>query len=63
VTLRQAGTSVSATLPKDMADRLRLEPEDRVPALAVAGFTFTDLGRNLHDNRHDRRVHGRRGEG
>jgi len=25
VTLRQAGGSVSATLPKDMADRLRLE--------------------------------------
>jgi len=30
VTLRQAGGSVSATLPKDMADRLRLEPGDRV---------------------------------
>jgi hypothetical protein len=26
VTLRQAGGSVSATLPKDMADRLRLRP-------------------------------------
>jgi hypothetical protein len=25
VTLRQAGGSVSATLPKEMADRLRLE--------------------------------------
>jgi putative addiction module antidote len=33
VTLRQAGGSVSATLPKDMASRLRLEPGDRVFAV------------------------------
>jgi putative addiction module antidote len=33
VTLRQAGGSVSATLPKDMADRLRLEAGDRVFAV------------------------------
>lgn len=33
VTLRQAGGSVSATLPKDMADRLRLEPGDSVLAV------------------------------
>jgi len=33
VTLRQAGGSVSATLPKDMADRLRLEAGDRVLAV------------------------------
>ena len=33
VTLRQAGGSVSATLPKDMADRLRLEPGDKVLAV------------------------------
>jgi putative addiction module antidote len=32
-TLRQAGGSVSATLPKDMADRLRLEAGDRVLAV------------------------------
>ena len=33
VTLRQVGGSVSATLPKDMADRLRLEPGDSVFAI------------------------------
>src|SRR4026209_646167 len=33
VTLRQAGGSVSARLPKDMADRLRLEAGDRVLAV------------------------------
>lgn len=31
--LRQAGGSVSATLPKDMVDRLHLEAGDRVLAL------------------------------
>jgi putative addiction module antidote len=33
VTLRQAGGSVSATLPKDMADRLHLVAGDRVLAV------------------------------
>lgn len=33
VTLRQAGGSVSATLPKDTADRLRLEAGDRILAV------------------------------
>ena len=33
VTLRQAGGSVSATLPKDMADRLHLEAGDLVLAV------------------------------
>ena len=33
VTLRQSRGSVSATLPKDMADRLRLGPGDRVLAV------------------------------
>jgi putative addiction module antidote len=31
--LRQVGGSVSATLPKDMADRLNLAPGDRVLAV------------------------------
>jgi putative addiction module antidote len=33
VRLRQSGGSVSATLPKDMADRLHLEAGDRVLAV------------------------------
>jgi putative addiction module antidote len=33
LTLRRAGGSVSATLPKDMADRLQLEVGDRVLAI------------------------------
>ena len=37
VTLRQAGGSLSATLPKDMADRLRLEAGDRVLAVETEG--------------------------
>ncbi|HEX4004516.1 MAG TPA: AbrB/MazE/SpoVT family DNA-binding domain-containing protein [Candidatus Acidoferrales bacterium] len=35
--LRRAGGSVSATVPKDMADRLRLEPGDRVLAVETDG--------------------------
>ena len=35
LTLRQAGGSVSATLPKDMVDRLRLEAGDRVFAVGT----------------------------
>ena len=33
VTLRRAGGSIGATLPKDMADRLHLEAGDRVLAV------------------------------
>ncbi len=33
LTLRQAGGSVSATLPKDMLDRLRLDAGDRILAV------------------------------
>src|SRR3954452_10501252 len=42
VRLRQAGGSVSATLPKDMADRLRLEAGDRVLAVETdSGILLT----------------------
>lgn len=33
ITLRQAGGSVTATLPKDMADRLHVKPGDKVFAI------------------------------
>lgn len=33
LTLRKAGGSIGATLPKDMADRLHLAPGDRVLAI------------------------------
>jgi putative addiction module antidote len=36
VTLRQAGGSVSATLPKEMVDRLHLEAGDKVMMVETA---------------------------
>jgi putative addiction module antidote len=33
ITLRQAGGSVTATLPKDMADRLHVRPGDKLYAV------------------------------
>jgi putative addiction module antidote len=33
VTLRRSGGSIGATLPKEMADRLHLEPGDRILAI------------------------------
>jgi putative addiction module antidote len=48
VTLRQAGGSVSATLPKDMADRLRLEAGDRVLAVETdRGILLTPYNPNV----------------
>lgn len=42
VKLRQAGGSVSATLPKDMADRLHLEAGDRILAVETgSGILLT----------------------
>ena len=42
VTLRQAGGSVSATIPKELARRFHLEPGDRVQAIETeAGILLT----------------------
>jgi putative addiction module antidote len=42
LTLRQAGGSVSATLPKDMADRLRVSSGDRMLAIETdSGILLT----------------------
>ena len=59
VTLRQAGGSVSATLPKDMADRLRLEAGDRILAVETdRGILLTPYdprrGTRLEDRRQRR---------
>jgi putative addiction module antidote len=37
ITLRQSGGSVTATLPKDMAERLQLKPGDRIFAIDTEG--------------------------
>jgi putative addiction module antidote len=48
VTLRQAGGSVSATLPKGMADRLHLEAGDRVLAIETdRGILLTPYDPNV----------------
>ena len=42
VTVRRVGGSVGTTLPKDMADRLHLEPGDRLLAVETdAGILLT----------------------
>ncbi len=48
VKLRQAGGSVSATLPKDMAERLHLTPGDRVLAIETHdGILLTPYDPNI----------------
>lgn len=48
VKLRQAGGSVSATLPKDMAERYHLEPGDRVLAVETEkGILLTPYDPNV----------------
>jgi putative addiction module antidote len=37
ITLRQAGESVTATLPKEMAERLHVGPGDRMFAIETEG--------------------------
>ena len=42
VTVRQVGGSVGTTIPKDIADRLRVEPGDRLLAIETEhGVLFT----------------------
>jgi len=42
VTLRQAGGSVSATIPKELARRFHLEPGDRIQVIETeAGILLT----------------------
>jgi putative addiction module antidote len=48
LTLRRAGGSIGATLPKDMADRLHLEPGDRVLAVeSDNGILLTPYDPNI----------------
>lgn len=48
VKLRQAGGSVSATLPKDMAERLHLTPGDRILAIETDdGILLTPYDANV----------------
>jgi len=50
IRLRQAGGSVSATLPKDMADRLRLAPGDRVMVVETdRGILLTPYGKETEE--------------
>lgn len=50
ITLRQAGGSVTATLPKDMADRLHIGPGDKVYAIETdQGVLLTPYDPNFED--------------
>lgn len=50
ITLREAGESVTATLPKEMAERLRIGPGDRVFAVETEnGVLLTPFDPNLRD--------------
>jgi antitoxin MazE len=60
ITLRQAGGSVTATLPKDMADRLHVKPGDKIYAIETEqGVLLTpydpDFGEALRAFREVRR--------
>ena len=47
-TLRRAGGSISATLPRDMAERLHLEPGDRVLVVETdRGILITPFDPNV----------------
>jgi putative addiction module antidote len=50
ITLRQAGGSVTATLPKEMADELRLGPGDKVYAIRTTqGILLTPYDPDLDE--------------
>jgi putative addiction module antidote len=50
ITLRQAGGSVTATLPKDMADRLQVKPGDRMYAIETdRGVLLTPYDPDFED--------------
>lgn len=50
IKLRQAGGSVSATLPKEMAERLNVGPGDRVFAIETdRGLLLTPYDPDFHD--------------
>lgn len=50
ITLRQAGGSVTATLPKDMADRLHVGPGDTVYAIETdRGVLLTPYDPDFED--------------
>ena len=50
ITLRQAGGSVTATLPKDMADRLHVKPGDRIFAIETdRGVLLTPYDPDFND--------------
>jgi len=50
ITLRRAGGSVTATLPKDMADRLHIGPGDKVYAIETdQGVLLTPYDPSFED--------------
>ena len=54
ITLRGTGESVTATLPKEMADRLHIGPGDRVFAVETEnGVLLTPLDPDLRDAMQD----------
>ena len=50
ITLRHAGGSVTATLPKEMAERLQVRPGDRMFAVETEnGILLTPYDPDFHD--------------
>ena len=50
ITLRQAGGFVTATLPKEMAERLQVRPGDRMFAIEMEnGILLTPYSSDFHE--------------